>query len=68
MMDSYLVTTPVVTSDGMGGRVETVGSVSEIYGDVEVFDSTINMRVRSDVRLPIGSFVLIPYDDYQERL
>lgn len=67
-MEYVLVSEPNTTSDGQGGRRETLGSVRAVAADMDLFTDAPTMRVRTEERLPVGTLVLVPYDDSEERL
>lgn len=66
-MDFVMVTEPITTSDGQGGRIETIGSVRFVCADIDLFSDSPTMRVRQEESLPIGTLVMVPYDDADER-
>jgi len=67
-MEELLAAEPVTTSDGRGGRIETIGAVRSIYASLDSFSNATSMRVRQEERLLVGSLVMVTYDDSEERL
>lgn len=67
-MEQVLVATPASTSDGQGGKRESIGAVRSVYAALDLYSGASTMRVRQEERIPIGSLMLVPLDDFEERL